>query len=141
MVDPKQFGEIILKTGTDGSVTRVKDVARIELGAADYTTNTHFDGKPAVGIRDVPIARHPMPSLPQGRDLRQDGELKKTLSIRRGLLTFRMTRPRSFAIQIKDVDQNACWKRSALGGAGGAGFPANRGERSDRAADGDSRIA
>ena len=50
LVEPKEFGEIILKTGDDGSVTRVKDVARVELGAADYTTNTHYDGKPAVGI-------------------------------------------------------------------------------------------
>ncbi len=50
LVDPKQFGEIIIKTGADGSLTRVKDVARIELGAADYTTSTHFNGLPAVGI-------------------------------------------------------------------------------------------
>jgi hydrophobe/amphiphile efflux-1 (HAE1) family protein len=50
LVDPKQFGEIIIKTGADGSITRVKDVARIELGAADYTTTTHFNGHPAVGI-------------------------------------------------------------------------------------------
>ncbi len=50
LVEPKQFGEIVVKTGADGSVTRVKDVARVELGAADYTTNTHYDGFPAVGI-------------------------------------------------------------------------------------------
>ena len=50
LVDPKQFGEIIIKTGADGSITRVKDVARVELGAADYSTTTHFDGFPAVGI-------------------------------------------------------------------------------------------
>jgi multidrug efflux pump len=50
LVDPKQFGEIIIKTGADGSLTRVKDVARIELGAADYSTTTHFNGLPAVGI-------------------------------------------------------------------------------------------
>ena len=31
-------------------MTRLKDVARVELGAADYTTNTHYDGLPAVGI-------------------------------------------------------------------------------------------
>src|SRR5262249_4728506 len=36
--------------GADGRVTRVKDVARVDLGAADYTTNTHFNGLPAVGI-------------------------------------------------------------------------------------------
>jgi hydrophobe/amphiphile efflux-1 (HAE1) family protein len=50
LVDPKQFGDIILKTGTDGSIVRVKDVARVELGAADYSTATHYNGKPAVGI-------------------------------------------------------------------------------------------
>jgi multidrug efflux pump len=50
LTEPKQFGEIVLKTGADGSVTRVKDVARVDLGAADYTTNTHFNGLPAVGI-------------------------------------------------------------------------------------------
>jgi hydrophobe/amphiphile efflux-1 (HAE1) family protein len=50
LVDPKQFADIILKTGADGSLTRIKDVARIELGAADYSTTTHFNGLPAVGI-------------------------------------------------------------------------------------------
>jgi hydrophobe/amphiphile efflux-1 (HAE1) family protein len=50
LVDPKQFADIIIKTGADGSVTRVKDVARVELGAADYSTTTHFNGFPAVGI-------------------------------------------------------------------------------------------
>jgi multidrug efflux pump len=50
LTEPKQFGEIVLKTGADGSVTRVKDIARVDLGAADYTTNTHFNGLPAVGI-------------------------------------------------------------------------------------------
>jgi hydrophobe/amphiphile efflux-1 (HAE1) family protein len=50
LVDPKQFGDIIIKTGADGSLTRVKDVARVELGAADYGTTTHYNGLPAVGI-------------------------------------------------------------------------------------------
>jgi multidrug efflux pump len=50
LVEPKQFGEIVIKTGADGSVTRVKDIARVDLGAADYTTNTHFNSLPAVGI-------------------------------------------------------------------------------------------
>jgi hydrophobe/amphiphile efflux-1 (HAE1) family protein len=50
LTEPAQFGEIVLKTGADGSVTRVKDIARVVLGAADYTTNTHFNGLPAVGI-------------------------------------------------------------------------------------------
>ena len=50
LVEPSQFSQIVIKTGKDGSVTRLKDVARIELGAADYTTNTHYNGLPAVGI-------------------------------------------------------------------------------------------
>jgi multidrug efflux pump len=50
LIEPKQFGEIIIKTGADGSVTRLRDVARVELGAADYSTTTHFNGLPAVGI-------------------------------------------------------------------------------------------
>jgi hydrophobe/amphiphile efflux-1 (HAE1) family protein len=50
LIEPKEFGEIVVKTGADGSVTRLRDVARVELGAADYTTNTHYNGLPAVGI-------------------------------------------------------------------------------------------
>jgi hydrophobe/amphiphile efflux-1 (HAE1) family protein len=50
LVQPSQFDEIVIKTGADGSVTRLKDVARVDLGAADYTTNTHYNGLPAVGI-------------------------------------------------------------------------------------------
>ena len=46
LIDPKQFGDIIVKTGADGSVTRVKDVARVELGAADYT-HQHALQRPA----------------------------------------------------------------------------------------------
>ena len=38
LTEPEQFGEIIVKTGADGSITRLKDIARVELGAADYST-------------------------------------------------------------------------------------------------------
>ena len=47
---PEEFGEIIVKTGGDGAITRLKDVARIELGAADYTLRSLLDGDPAVAI-------------------------------------------------------------------------------------------
>ncbi len=57
LTEPWEFGEIVVKTGAGGSVTRVKDVARVELGAADYSMSTHYgststDSKtlPAVGI-------------------------------------------------------------------------------------------
>jgi hydrophobe/amphiphile efflux-1 (HAE1) family protein len=44
----QQFADIIVKTDPQGRATRVSDVARIELGAADYTTDAFLDFKPAV---------------------------------------------------------------------------------------------
>ncbi|MGH8666180.1 MAG: efflux RND transporter permease subunit, partial [Burkholderiales bacterium] len=46
----EEFGEIILKSEPGGAVTRLRDVARIELGAADYALRSLLDNKPAVGI-------------------------------------------------------------------------------------------
>nr|WP_315463578.1 efflux RND transporter permease subunit [uncultured Rhodoferax sp.] len=45
-----QFGNIALRSNTDGSAVRLKDVARIELGAQAYATSTRLNGKPGVGI-------------------------------------------------------------------------------------------
>jgi multidrug efflux pump len=50
LTHPEQFADIIVKTGGEGRVTRLQDVARIELGAADYTTSFTYNGQPAVGI-------------------------------------------------------------------------------------------
>ncbi|HSV14938.1 MAG TPA: efflux RND transporter permease subunit, partial [Tepidisphaeraceae bacterium] len=50
LTDPDQFANIVVKVGNDGRITRVRDVARVELGAADYTTANYFNGKPAVGM-------------------------------------------------------------------------------------------
>jgi HAE1 family hydrophobic/amphiphilic exporter-1 len=47
---PEQFGDIIIKTDSQGRVTRVSDVARVELGAADYTTNAYMNQYNAVAI-------------------------------------------------------------------------------------------
>ncbi|MGE3709503.1 MAG: efflux RND transporter permease subunit, partial [Hyphomicrobiaceae bacterium] len=46
----EQFGDIIVKTGANGQVTRLRDVARIELGAASYSLRSLLNNKPAVGI-------------------------------------------------------------------------------------------
>lgn len=46
----EQFGDIVLKTSADGGVTRLGDVARIELGAAEYGLRSLLDNQPAVGI-------------------------------------------------------------------------------------------
>jgi multidrug efflux pump len=50
LADEKEFGEIVIKTGADGQVTRVRDVARVELAARDYTVNSQLSGKPATAI-------------------------------------------------------------------------------------------
>ena len=46
----EQFGDIIVKTEPGGAVTRLRDVARIELGASDYALRSLLDNKPAVAI-------------------------------------------------------------------------------------------
>jgi len=48
--DPKEFENIILKTGTDGTLVRVRDVGRAELGAEDYSSVLRFNGHDAVGL-------------------------------------------------------------------------------------------
>ncbi len=48
--DPEQFEAIILKTGSDGQITYVRDVARVELGAQSYTNYSLLNGKPATII-------------------------------------------------------------------------------------------
>jgi multidrug efflux pump len=47
LLDPEQFAEIIIKTGADGQVTRLRDVARVELGAKNSDVNSYLDGKPS----------------------------------------------------------------------------------------------
>lgn len=46
----EEFGDIIVKTGSDGAVTRLRDIARLELGAADYSLRSLLDNKDAVAV-------------------------------------------------------------------------------------------
>ena len=47
---PDQFGAILLKVNPDGSQVRMRDVARVELGAENYATQGKFNGHPASGL-------------------------------------------------------------------------------------------
>ena len=47
LVSPDEFGEIIIRSNPDGSTLRLKDVARIELGAQTYDIMGRFNGKPS----------------------------------------------------------------------------------------------
>ena len=46
----EQFENIVIKTGENGEVVRLKDVARVDLGAKDYTVISRLDGNPAINI-------------------------------------------------------------------------------------------
>ncbi|MEI7704386.1 MAG: multidrug efflux RND transporter permease subunit [Deltaproteobacteria bacterium] len=50
LLDAGEFGEIIVRSNPDGSQTRLKDVARIELGSLLYNSQGRLDGKPAAVI-------------------------------------------------------------------------------------------
>jgi multidrug efflux pump len=50
LTEPEQFGDIIVKKGEDGRVTRLRDVARIELGAKSQDINNYMDGLPSAGM-------------------------------------------------------------------------------------------
>ncbi len=62
LIDPTQFGDIVVKTGTDGRLTRLRDlvsderkvegetVGGIQLGAKNEDTSCNLDGKPSIGL-------------------------------------------------------------------------------------------
>ena len=50
LLDEQEFGDVILKTGADGEITRLRDVARLELAAGDYALRSLLDNQDAVGI-------------------------------------------------------------------------------------------
>jgi multidrug efflux pump len=50
LTDPRQFGNIIVRNDPNGRVTRVHDVARVELGAQDYSANGYLDQREAVPL-------------------------------------------------------------------------------------------
>ncbi len=50
LVSPEQFGQIVLRETPDGGIVRVKDVARVQLGAQDYSTLSRLNGKPSAVV-------------------------------------------------------------------------------------------
>jgi len=51
LTTPEEFGAIVLRAEPDGSVLRIRDVARVEIGAQNLDIETRFSGRPAVGVR------------------------------------------------------------------------------------------
>jgi multidrug efflux pump subunit AcrB len=50
LVEPEQFANIVLKTGSDGEITYLKDVSRTELGAKSQNVLSRLDGRPSAGL-------------------------------------------------------------------------------------------
>ncbi|HET9446872.1 MAG TPA: efflux RND transporter permease subunit, partial [Steroidobacteraceae bacterium] len=50
LVEPEEFGEVIIRSEAGGGVLRLKDVARVELGAQSYDTYNMLSGKPSIGM-------------------------------------------------------------------------------------------
>jgi HAE1 family hydrophobic/amphiphilic exporter-1 len=53
--DPKEFASIPLRVNPDGSIVRIRDVARVELGTDYYDVNSYYQGKPAAGLAIRPL--------------------------------------------------------------------------------------
>ncbi|MBC7779081.1 MAG: efflux RND transporter permease subunit, partial [Proteobacteria bacterium] len=68
----EEFGEIIIKTGTDGSIVRLRDVARVELAAGDYSLRSLLDNKPAAAI--------PIFQAPGSNSLQLSTNVRKTMA-------------------------------------------------------------
>ncbi|HBG20001.1 MAG TPA: hypothetical protein DDY32_12200, partial [Desulfobulbaceae bacterium] len=50
LTEPEEFADIIVRAQADGSFIRIKDVARVELGAKDYNFSCRYNGKPAAAF-------------------------------------------------------------------------------------------
>lgn len=56
LTTPQEFEQIVVRATPDGGIVRVRDVARVELGAQDYTITSHQNGKPSaiVAVYQLP---------------------------------------------------------------------------------------
>ena len=53
----EEFADIVVATNEGGAPLRLRDVARMELGAQDYTLNAYLDTDKAVAMPDLPATR------------------------------------------------------------------------------------
>ncbi|MDD5391345.1 MAG: efflux RND transporter permease subunit [Gallionellaceae bacterium] len=50
LTTPEEFGDIVVRANPDGSTVRLKDIARVELGAQDYSRSARLNGQPIAGM-------------------------------------------------------------------------------------------
>jgi multidrug efflux pump len=68
----EEFGDIIVKTEPNGAVTRLRDIARIELGASEYALRSLLDNKPAVAV--------PIFAAPNSNALQISDDVRRTMA-------------------------------------------------------------
>jgi hydrophobic/amphiphilic exporter-1 (mainly G- bacteria), HAE1 family len=98
LTTPEEFGNIILRANQDGSVVRLKDVARIELGAQTYSLGARYNGKPSAilalyqlpGSNAVQAAQQVRDTMKQlsarfPQDLSYEVSLDTTLAVTAGI--------------------------------------------------------
>ncbi len=56
LIEPEQFANVVVKSGVDGQIVRIKDIGRVELGAQSYVTKGYLRDKPAIAL---PIFQRP----------------------------------------------------------------------------------
>src|SRR5882724_10666765 len=71
LTEPKEFENIVLKSGSDGTLVQLKDVGRAELGAESYASNLRYNGYDAVGLG--------LTQLPNANALQVDRDAKAEL--------------------------------------------------------------
>ncbi|HUN47678.1 MAG TPA: efflux RND transporter permease subunit, partial [Stellaceae bacterium] len=72
LTDAGEFGEMIVKRDADGAVTRLKDVARVEIDAAEYGLRSLLDNKSAVAI--------PIFQTPGANAIEVSNQVRKTMA-------------------------------------------------------------
>jgi hydrophobe/amphiphile efflux-1 (HAE1) family protein len=50
LIQPEEFGRIVVRTSSDGGIVRINDIGRVELGSQSYSAVTKYDGKQAAAI-------------------------------------------------------------------------------------------
>ena len=61
LTTPEEFANIVIRVTPDGRMMRLKDVARVELGAKNEDVSCRLDGRESAGLAHIPIARRQRP--------------------------------------------------------------------------------
>jgi hydrophobic/amphiphilic exporter-1 (mainly G- bacteria), HAE1 family len=109
--DVRQFRNIIVRASSDGRLIRVGDVARVELGARDYVTNSYLNGKTAVALG---IFQRPGTNALQASEaiLKRMEELKKDFPA--GLEYDVVYNPTAFIAESVDAVYQTLWEAILL---------------------------